>query len=76
MPHDAQGRKIEVGDWIKVAPLNFPGHKIVGRVAKIRAAEQTCTGEVRWQGLGQIDQDYFDADASELVLKADGTDPS
>lgn len=76
MPHDAKGRKIEVGDVIKTRPVNFPGTPlVVGPIVKIRANEQHCTGEVRWIGAGQLDQDYFDAANSELVLKADGTEP-
>jgi len=75
MPHDARGRKIEVGDTIKAKPINDPGKSVVGRVVKIRADEQTCTGEVRWIGYGQLEQDYFDAEDSLLILKADGTEP-
>ncbi len=44
-------------------------------MVKIRADEQQCTGEVRWQGEGQLDQDYFNAADSLLVLKGNGSEP-
>ena len=75
MPHDARGRLIERGDWIKVRPLNATEEYVCGRVVKLQAmSSQVCSGEVRWVGLGQLEQDYFDAQDSTLLVKADGSE--
>ena len=76
MPHDARGRLIEIGDTIKTKPLNFPEEFVCGRVVKMHSPNsQVCTGEVRFIGAGQLDQDYFNAGDSLLILKADGSQP-
>lgn len=76
MPHDAQGRKISIGDTIKTKPLNFPGEFVYGRVVKMQSpTSQVCTGEVRFIGLGQLEQDYFNAADSLLIVMADGSEP-
>lgn len=76
MPHDARGLKINIGDSIKTKPLNFQEEYVVGRVVKMHSTSQQCTGEVRFIGMGQLDQDYFNADDSVVLLRADGTEPS
>jgi hypothetical protein len=55
---------------------NAPTFEVCGVVVKIRADEQRCTGEVRWMGVGQLEQDYFDAADCTLVLRADGSRPT
>ena len=84
MPHDATGRLIERGDWIKAKPINRRTYNdkreevgaliVVGRVLVVNES-QRCTGEVQWQSFGRLEQDYFDADESIIVLKHDGRDP-
>ena len=75
MPHDARGRLIERGDWIKAKPLNNVEDYVCGRVVKLQpTSAQVCSGELRWVGLGKIEQDYFDAKDSTLIVKADGTE--
>lgn len=72
MPHDIKGRLIQLGDVIKVKPVNTP-KTVIGVVASMTDNE-FCTGQVRWIGLGKLDEDYFGAQESELILKADGTE--
>ena len=82
MPHDNKGRKIEFGDWIKARPYNFAEKKIgdknapvVGRVVQMREG-QTCSGDMIWNSLDGVRKDSFGADESEIVLKADGSEPA
>lgn len=84
MPHDVNGTRIERGDWVKAKPINRKTYNkaremvgelvVVGRVLVVNES-QRCTGEVQWQSFGRLEQDYFDADESVVVLKADGSDP-
>lgn len=75
MPHDREGRLIEVGDIIKVKPLNIKRPLVVGPVFSIHSEGQYCTGQVMVPVLGGMSPDYFNAADAELVLKADGTNP-
>lgn len=76
MPHDMHGRKIAIGDVIKARALNTqPPRKVVGVVTSITEAE-TCSGRVQFQESGGVDKDYFNASESELILKADGSEPA
>ncbi len=86
MPHDARGRLIELGDYVKVKPINKPEKFVVGRVAQIREG-QFCSGDVRWCGgddewhrglgavIGKIEDDAFDAASALIIVKADGSEP-
>lgn len=75
MPHDAQGRRIERGDWVKVKTQTNPEQVVVGRVASLFEG-QTCSGQLRWPGLGQLDEALFHAEDSELILKSNGAEPA
>jgi len=75
MPHDCKGRKIDLGDVIKVEAMNTkPLRKVVGTVVEMKE-DQFCTGQVRFQEMGGLNKDYFNAGESELILKADGSEP-
>lgn len=75
MPHDLKGRYIRPGDVVKAQPSNLqPQRKVVGVVTSI-VESQTCSGKIRYLGFGQVDEDYFNAGESELILKADGSEP-
>jgi hypothetical protein len=75
MPHDRNGFKIDVGDFVKTQPYNHRNlTAVIGRVADITAA-QKCTGQIVWPEMGGMARDYFGADECEIVLKADGTSP-
>lgn len=75
MPHDKEGRLIEVGDIIKVKPLNIKKLLIVGPVVSIHSTGQYCTGQVMVPVLGGSLSDYFNAADAELILKKDGSEP-
>ena len=75
MPHDCKGRKIDLGDVIKVEAMNTkPLRKVVGTVVEM-SESQSCTGQVQFQEMGGIKCDYFNASDSELILKANGMEP-
>lgn len=73
MPHDAKGRLIELGDYVKAKPLNHSEEFVAGRVVRLRTG-QICSGDVRWCGIGQNEEDAFDAADATLIAKADGRD--
>ena len=78
MPHDIKGRKIDLGDVIRTSPYNQgkgEPREYIGVVVEMEEA-QTCTGQVVYQKVfeGNV-KDYFGADQSELILKADGSLP-
>lgn len=75
MPHDKHGRKIERGDVVKAPGSNQSGRIIVGPVVSM-SESQSCTGQIRFVGVGQLESDYFNASDSEIVVKADGTLPA
>lgn len=75
MPHDAKGRKIEMGDYVKANPMNHAEDFVVGRVFRMREG-QSCSGDMRWCGIGQNDEDAFDADTALIIVKADGSEPA
>lgn len=74
MPHDINGHKIGLGDYVKANPINHPEEFVVGRVFRLREG-QSCSGDLRWCGIGQNATDAFDADTSTLIVKADGSEP-
>lgn len=75
MPHDMHGNRIEVGDIVKAKPYNQkPIRYVVGPVVEVVEA-QSCSGQIMWFGIGEVKKDYFGADESEIVLKADGSIP-
>lgn len=78
MPHDIKGRKIDLGDVILTRPYNQGKGKdrqYIGVVVEMEAT-QNCTGQIVYQKPFESNQkDYFGADESELVLKADGSKP-
>lgn len=75
MPHDKQGRLIQVGDFIKARPYNYNGGKsVVGVVVRMREG-QSCSGDFCWPITGGVQTDAFGADEAELVLKSDGSEP-
>jgi len=78
MPHDKYGRKIDLGDVIITTPYNQgkgPQRQYAGVVVEMEEM-QTCTGQVVYQKAftGNV-TDYFGADESILILKADGNTP-
>jgi hypothetical protein len=88
MPHDMKGRSIEFGDWVKARPYNYAerrsptvggqigkAYPVVGRVVQMREG-QSCSGDFIWQSLDGMRRDAFGADEAEIVLKADGSEPS
>jgi len=75
MPHDCKGRKIDLFDVIKVEAMNTkPVRTVVGTVVEMKE-EQHCTGQVKFQEMGGLVKDYFDADKATLILKCDGSEP-
>jgi len=75
MPHDKLGRKLSRGDVVKAPGLNQQGRIVVGPVGSLSESD-TCTGSIRFVGLGQVEQDYFNAKDSELIAMADGSEPA
>ena len=76
MPHDRKGRLIEVGDFVKAKPYNYSKVPVVGRVTEMREG-QTCSGQIQWVApFHGVRDDVFGADESEVILKADGSDPA
>jgi hypothetical protein len=90
MPHDCKGRKIEIGDWVKAPPYNYverrkptaegesvgKAYPVVGRVTAMREG-QSCSGDFAWLSpFNGMRTDAFGADQAELVLKADGSEPT
>jgi hypothetical protein len=76
MPHDKHGREIQVGDFVKAKPYNYSKVPVVGRVVEMRTG-QTCSGEFAWLSPWDgVRKDAFGADESELIVKADGSDPA
>lgn len=74
MPHDIKGRLIQVGDVVKATPVNNESRKVVGVVANVYVGAQTCSGNMRWLGIGKVEEALFSAEEAELVLKGDGTE--
>jgi hypothetical protein len=74
MPHDKNGRLIELGDVIKAPAMGFNNRVFVGPVVSINASQQ-CTGQVLCLVPGVIEKSYFNADEAELILKHDGREP-
>lgn len=75
MPHDSKGRLIEIGDVVKC--LKYGGEKVskqVGKVSHIYAGTETCNLQVATFESREGFQTVT-AKESELVLKADGSEP-
>lgn len=75
MPHDAQGRLIEVGDTIRYQLWEDDHAWRIGVVSEVRPGSQACSGDFRWAVIGGTDRASFDAERAELLLKADGSLP-
>ena len=86
MPHDIKGRLIEVGDTIRTKPYNTDTHRFhVGPVVSMNdnggttEPMQSCTGQFRFvpegKEVNEHTTDYFGADESLLLLKANGVLP-
>ena len=91
MPHDKNGKLIEVGDTIITRPYNQHNYNkgedrlFVGTVVDIHSQEQSCTGQIDFttpnvdykggedEGRFTDQRDYFGAEESVLLQKADGT---
>ncbi|HEU01413.1 hypothetical protein LCGC14_0273160 [marine sediment metagenome] len=73
MPHDCTGKLIKLGDYVQANPMNRTEDFVVGRIVELTES-QFCSGQIRWPGIGQLDQDYFDAKDCTLILKGDGSD--
>jgi hypothetical protein len=75
MVHDKNGRRIEIGDFVKAQPCNdaIDRRAVVGRVAELRGTFEPCV--MVWAGIGNMRSDYFTPRFSELIVKADGSDP-
>ena len=75
MPHDRKGRKIDLGDVIITKPYNQntdEPREYVGVVVQMKEA-QNCTGRIVFQSAFEGNkEDYFGAEDSLLVLKANG----
>jgi len=79
MPHDQEGRLIEVGDVISAIPYNHPPNhpnkNLCGLVIEIRADEQNCTGQCLFmydntsKKEGEVFQDYFGAEDAHVISK-------
>ena len=70
MPHDARGRLIERGDWIKGGET-----PVVAQVTDVTKGTTTCNVQAAWLVPGGTSSGYFNANETTLVLKANGDDP-
>jgi len=75
MPHDKNGRLIELGDTIKVPAMGFNNRVFVGPVVSINAS-QKCTGQMLCAVVGMFEKSYFNADEAEIILKHNGSEPN
>lgn len=78
MPHDKTGRKIDLGDVVKVVTHNhklrigYATQEIIGTVIELHERD-TCNGKVAWVDIdNNKKEDYFDIYNSKLVWKRDG----
>jgi len=75
--HDKRGRKIEIGDDLKIPCFkdNVPSKKI-GKVIARHPGQDTCNVTVAyataWYG---IQNELANASETEIVLKANGSEP-
>lgn len=80
MPHDMGGRLIRVESTIVSKPYNQPqgeNRRYAGTVVDIHNDAQSCTGQMKYVDCrGEMQQDYFGADESLIVLEPDGKEPT
>lgn len=75
MPHDCKGRKIDIGDVVKTKKWNAEGKFEIKKVNHIFEGATSCE-------LGLFDfephfgQGSANAKDSEIVIKADGSEPA
>ena len=72
MPHDARGRLIEEGDWIKATHFE---RSVIAQVTVIHEGTTTCNVQGMWLNLGGTTGSLFSASETTLVLKANGSEP-
>lgn len=77
MPHDKKGRLLEVGDHVKFKTWDGAHKLSVGRVFSVSPGSETCNVSVvhLQPGYWPIAQACVTAKETELVLKADGSEP-
>lgn len=77
MPHDKKGRLVEVGDHVKFKTWDGAHKLSVGRVFSVNPGSDTCNVSVvhLTPGYWPISQAAVTARETELVLKADGSEP-
>lgn len=78
MPHDRNGRLLEIGDYVKVKPYNASSVPVIGRITRLIVNEsRTCDASVAFiTPFEGVRTDYCGTVEMDLVLKADGSDPS
>jgi len=78
MPHDKKGRLVEVGDHVKFKSWADGAERLsVGRVFSVSPGSETCNVSVVHlnPGYWPISQACVTAKETEVVLKADGSEP-
>lgn len=73
--HDVKGRKLEVGDIVKVGEMDLRLPKRVGTVIQIFPAAETCNYRAVVGVPGGIEHVTATAHRAEIVLKANGYEP-
>src|SRR4051812_23227644 len=85
MPHDKKGRLIEVGDHLKFevcetydyAAAAWKKRRTIGRAATVTPGSETCNVQAVHlvPGYWPLKTETITAKETELVLKADGSEP-
>jgi hypothetical protein len=75
--HDIKGRLIEVGDVVKVPNVYLGGapRPVIGHVSSCSPGAETCNGMICVPQFGGTMFYTFTATESELLLKANGSEP-
>jgi hypothetical protein len=76
MPHDVKGRKIERGDFIKLKIFGCSGGMTIAQVSSVNEAATHCNVTASHMMPGVTVYGTFNAGETELVMKADGSDPA
>ncbi len=86
MPHDSKGRLIEMGDYVKGPrwDAQAEGYRpVIGRAARVWPGAESCNVELvvaipdgEGQFAGETGRATVTASEVELVLKADGSEPT
>jgi hypothetical protein len=74
--HDLNGKRIEVGDVVKVGESDLRLPKRVGTVVQIFPAAESCNYRAVVPVPGGIEHVTATANRAEIVLKANGYDPT